>query len=343
MSRWMHHPEAKIPAHPLASVVPWMSDDEFLDLRKSIRARGLLPGDEIVMLEGKTLDGRHRYLACLYEGVEPRFRDYTGDDPRGFVLAKLTRRNLTSSTRAMIVAELVAEADAEHGIKGKPADKRQESLRSQFGVGESSVTLAMRTIKHGVPELKQMVENGEIEVRHAGTVARLPKKEQEKVVRAGAESVISKARQLRKADKKPAPPPPSAPGLPEQPPARRFDSDTDELLRDIRNLAAKTTRYIRNSDGKRFAQYAAKHFPGWIDYGKVKLVDDGEGVKRIHATFVALQPFYRLLVAGARDRAFPDDVLGRLLNEIETNVLDGSTPPPEPEDDPANLVTPESL
>lgn len=339
----MHHPEGKIPAHPLADIVPWMEDDEFLVLRQSVRARGFLPGYEIVLLEGKILDGRHRYLACLHEGVEPRFKEYTGDDPSGFVEAGISRRNLTVSTRAMIAAKLVARADAEHGVKGKPATKTQDSVRAKYGVGESSVTLAMRTIKHGVPELERMVENGDIDVRHAGTVARLPKREQEKVVRAGAESVISKARQLRKADKKVAPPPPSAPGLPAQPAARRFDSNTDELARDLRNLAAKFTRYIRTSDGKRFEQYARKHFPGWIDYGGVKLIDEGEGMKRVNAVFVALQPLYRLLVAGARDRAYPDEVLERLLNGIESNVLDGPTPPPEPEDDPAEMVTPESL
>lgn len=126
-------------------------------------------------------------------------------------------------------------------------------------------------------------------------------------------------------------------------PRQQFDSNTEEILRDIRNLAAKITRYIRTSDGKRFEQYAKRQFPGWIDYSPVKLIDEGDGVKRVPATFVALQPLDRLLVDGTRDRAYPDDVLDRLLNELGANHLDGTAPPPEPEDDPAQMVTPQSL
>ena len=70
-------------------------------------------------------------------------------------------------------------------------------------------------------------------------------------------------------------------------------------------MAYKLTRHIQTSDGKRFEQYAKRQFPGWIDYSPVKLIDEGDGVKRVPATFVALQPLYRLLVAGARRPGVP--------------------------------------
>ena len=75
----------------------------------------------------------------------------------------------------------------------------------------------------------------------------------------------------------------------------------------------------------------------------MKLVDKGEGMKRVSAKFVALQPLYRLLVVAARDRPLPDDVVDRLLNDIKSNARHGKTPPPEPENDPTQLVVPESL
>lgn len=331
----MTHPDAKIPYHPLADIVPWMADDEFRDLRKSVRANGFLPGNEIVLLDGKILDGRNRYLACLYEGVEPQFRDYTGNDPQGYVQAQITRRNLTPSTLSMVVAKLYFDLDK----SGKKLT--QEQVRQAYGVGESSVTYATRTIKHGVPELTRMVENGDIDVKAAGEVARLPKKEQEKLVKAGPSSVKARASQMRKEADKPKPPPPSVPGLPEQPAARRFDAQTEEILRDIRNLAAKLTRHIQMAEGKRFEQYAVEIFPGWIDYSKVKLADDGEGVKRTPAQFVALQPLYRLLVASARSRRYPKSELLELIAAADLGQLDASTPPPE--DDPKEQVEPESL
>ena len=49
----------------LAEVVPAMSEDEFRDLRKSIRDNGFLREHPIMLFEGKILDGRSRYRAGL--------------------------------------------------------------------------------------------------------------------------------------------------------------------------------------------------------------------------------------------------------------------------------------
>ncbi|HMC88121.1 MAG TPA: hypothetical protein VKI17_01175 [Gemmataceae bacterium] len=56
--------------------------------------------EDIVVHEGKILDGRHRYLACLARQVAPRFRDYAGEcgSPLDFVVARnCCRRHLTES------------------------------------------------------------------------------------------------------------------------------------------------------------------------------------------------------------------------------------------------------
>jgi len=158
--------------------------------------------------------------------------------------------------------------------------------------------------------------------------------------------VAAKATQLRNLKKKgnPITTSKSLPGKAADKPARQFDPTTEELLRDLRNIATRLTKYIQTSDGKRFEQYVRDiQIAGWIDYSGVKIVDKGEGLKKVNASFVALRPLYRLLVASARDRAYPVSQLKKMMDEATDGVLDGTTPPPEPEDDPANLVTPESL
>lgn len=331
---------AKLLPHPLADCVPMMSDDEFTELRKSLRNRGFFSTHKIVMYEGKILDGRNRYLACLAEQIEPEFEDYVGDDPHGYVLGNITRRDLDTSKRALVVADIVAR-QAEY----KNNRQTQMELRRIFDVGETILTDANRVLAKGVPDLRRMIENGEITVTHAAQVARLPEKEQKKVVAAGPDSVISKARQLRKVREgtPAAKSPDMRPAL--RPQAQRpVDAFTAEILRDIKMLAAKLTRYIGTSDGKRFEQYVQLlDIPDTIDYSGVKITDKGEGLEKHGPKFVGLKDLYRLLVAATRDRAYAASDLRKLLKMEGDNPLDGDQRPIEPENDPGQLVEPESL
>jgi hypothetical protein len=62
-----------------------------------------------VLHEGKILDGRHRYLACLAKQEPPRFCEYAGqcDSALAFVISKnIRRRHLTESQRAFVAAGL---------------------------------------------------------------------------------------------------------------------------------------------------------------------------------------------------------------------------------------------
>lgn len=329
----------KLIPHPLATVVPVMSDDEFLELRKSIRNRGLLPGSDIILHEGKVLDGRHRLKACLAEGVTPRFRQYTGDDPKGYVIAHTTRRDLDESRKAMLVANILQQQEKE---KDKSNHYTHQQLSQMYGVGQTIILEANRVMKHGTPELQKMVINGEVAVKAADKVARLPTKEQKEVVKAGPDSVKMKATQIKQEKLKL----PVTPVDPDRPPVtvREFNPATADILQQLKRLSASLTRFIRSSDGKRFEQYVQTlQLPGWIDYGRVKLTDKGEGLEKVNAAFVGLQPLYRLLVAAARNRAFPAAELAKLIGQAENNPLDGDKPPPDPENDPAQLVEPESL
>jgi hypothetical protein len=99
--------DAILEFHPLAEkYFPLMQDDELAKLVGSIKANGLR--EPIIVFEGKILDSRNRYRACLEAGVEPTFRPFCGDDPVAFVIdLNLHRRHLTAEQRRELIAKLL--------------------------------------------------------------------------------------------------------------------------------------------------------------------------------------------------------------------------------------------
>jgi ParB-like chromosome segregation protein Spo0J len=65
------------PFHPIANKYPLLSDAELQEMADDIKDRGLL--HPIIMLRGKVLDGRNRWIACDLAGVERRVEQYDGD------------------------------------------------------------------------------------------------------------------------------------------------------------------------------------------------------------------------------------------------------------------------
>jgi hypothetical protein len=81
--------------HPIAAALPQFDADQLPVLADDIRVHGLR--EPIVLYEDKVLDGQNRQLACELAGVEPRYVEYTGDDPVGLVVsANLHRRHLNA-------------------------------------------------------------------------------------------------------------------------------------------------------------------------------------------------------------------------------------------------------
>lgn len=117
-----------VEVHPAADLFPLMSDEEFSTLVADIRENGLR---EPVWLhkDGRILDGRNRYRACVEANVMPAFRTWDGEgSPVAFVLSlNLHRRHLTASQRA-VVALKVEEQLAEEARKrqGKRTDLRSD-------------------------------------------------------------------------------------------------------------------------------------------------------------------------------------------------------------------------
>jgi 16S rRNA G966 N2-methylase RsmD len=111
-----------------------MSADEYRELVTDIAEHGLV--ESIWLYEGKVLDGRHRYKACLTSGTEPRFRDYDGDDAIGFVLSENVKRRHLTSGQLGFIAQDVEKAYAVE------ARRRQVEAGRQFGAGHPKELVA---------------------------------------------------------------------------------------------------------------------------------------------------------------------------------------------------------
>jgi N6-adenosine-specific RNA methylase IME4 len=186
--------EKLLPFHPLADVFPLIEGDEFEALVADIAAHG--QRQKIVMLDGKILDGRNRYRACLAAKVKPRFEPYAGSDPVGFVVScNLRRRHLDSSQRAIAAAKLATLVRGRRGkgVAGLSAAQAAELLN----VSTRSVGAATVVRNKGAAELRAEVEAGRLPVSVAATLAELPADRQAEVVAQGEREIIAAAKAIR--------------------------------------------------------------------------------------------------------------------------------------------------
>jgi hypothetical protein len=133
---------------------PPCTDAELRELQNDIANNGLRT--PITLHEGKILDGRNRAIACENVGIEPRYKNYTGDDPLGFVVSKnICRRHLSESQRSMVAAEISA-----YRPSNAPA-VTQRSAAESLNVSECSVRDAVRVRENASPETVEAIKRGD--------------------------------------------------------------------------------------------------------------------------------------------------------------------------------------
>jgi ParB-like chromosome segregation protein Spo0J len=95
--------------HPLADMFPLIKGEEFDKLVDDIKAYGLR--EEIIVYEGKILDGRNRYNACREAKTPLKIRHFdptTEGDPEAFVVSKnVLRRHLEIKDKKDAAAILI--------------------------------------------------------------------------------------------------------------------------------------------------------------------------------------------------------------------------------------------
>lgn len=156
-----------------------MTDSEFKELKADIELRGLL--NPIIRFEGKVLDGRHRLLACEELRQRPRFEDYVGDDPRGFVIAQnLKRRHLDESQRGLVGARLATLKWGQHADDGREGNSPLSipEVAAMVNVDPTTIKHARKVEELGCPKLVAAVESGGLSVSAAASVAVLDTKDQ---------------------------------------------------------------------------------------------------------------------------------------------------------------------
>lgn len=154
--------------HPLAAMFPLLEGKEFSDLIISIKSNGLR--DTITLYEGKILDGRNRYRACIEAGIEPRTEPLPdGQDPLQFVYIKnVTRRHLTVSQRALAVAQfsaLLKRGNVAAQCDGSAGAITMTQAAQRAEVSTASLKRAKNVLANGTDAEIASVKNGERNVR----------------------------------------------------------------------------------------------------------------------------------------------------------------------------------
>jgi len=170
--------------HPIADVWPMMDEAKIAELADDIRKNGqLVP---VWLYEGKILDGRNRWAACLVAGVQPKTKEYNGDEPTAFAVSlNDRRRHMGKSALAAVAAELEPffaadakrrqkESGEQHGRGQKVKEKIPEPIRPQareeaaksVGVNDRYVSDAKK-VKAEAPEVFERLKAGKITLQDA--------------------------------------------------------------------------------------------------------------------------------------------------------------------------------
>jgi ParB-like nuclease domain len=169
--------ENELKPHPLAECFPMLPDSELQELADDIKANGLR--QNIIVYEGKILDGRNRYAACQIAGIQSEnfITLYEGSDPIGFVIsANLIRRHLGVGTRAIIAAELAtATVGGDHSTNSTNGVSVAQ-VAKQMDIGTTSIGTARRILKAD-QEVAADVKAGKISLNEGAKRAGVAKKE----------------------------------------------------------------------------------------------------------------------------------------------------------------------
>lgn len=186
--------------HEYAEIYRMLPDAELQSLAEDIRQKGqLLP---ITIYEGKVLDGRNRYRACEIAGVEPKMEVYDGNDPLGLI-ASLNdhRRHDSENERALVGARMANLRKGEVGRGRASIDAPTgapiitiERAAELSGSSKRNIQRAKPIVQSGIQELQDMADSGEISIRAASEVAKLPEDEQRKAVSGGVAGVKEAAK-----------------------------------------------------------------------------------------------------------------------------------------------------
>lgn len=197
--------------HEAANIFPLMDENELKTLAEDIGLRGqLVP---IELCDGMIIDGRNRWAACQFAGIEPLTVEVNPKDPVAYVLSlNLHRRHLDETQRAMVGgrAKGVYEKQAkERMLAGKKSDPKANCPEGQSrdkageaaGVSGKSVDRAAKVLASGSKELIAACDRGEVAVSAAAKIAELPKARQNEIINKAKDEGKAVGKEVAKAAK----------------------------------------------------------------------------------------------------------------------------------------------
>ena len=171
--------------HPLSAAFPPMSALELADLTADIKANGLR--EPIVIFDGMVLDGWHRYQACTALGIPCATRPLGASlDPVAYVKGlNLLRRHLTASQRAeaVVACSAWARTGRPAGNSAPGAELTAKEMAAEAGVGTRTIEQAKAAHSAGLGEA---VRDGQVSVKRAAEIAKLPEPERAAAIEAPA-------------------------------------------------------------------------------------------------------------------------------------------------------------
>jgi ParB-like chromosome segregation protein Spo0J len=169
-----------LPPHPLADLLPPMSQEDYEELRDSIRANGQR---EPITLhrDGRVLDGKHRDRACIELGIPTASKTFDGPDTDLLELVldlNLKRRHLNESQRAIIATKVATFGRGRPSNNAAQAAFTQAAAAKKFSVSPDSLQRARVVLEHAEPEIVTAVEDGTLTVKVAAAIAKQPRERQ---------------------------------------------------------------------------------------------------------------------------------------------------------------------
>lgn len=183
--------------HPLSAALPDMTEQEYSELLASVKKIGIQ--NPIILFEGMIVDGWHRYRASVDLDVDCPFEEIPENvNPKDFVIAQLTRRNLTSSQRALSVVSVnewvgAGNAPKNQSVTGGHVEKKSiDEMANLASVSRSTIRKAKKIASQAVPEVIEAVKSGDVGIRKASIIASLDKDKQVEALNKPMKKAIEK-------------------------------------------------------------------------------------------------------------------------------------------------------
>jgi DNA modification methylase len=142
-----------------------MTPEEFAALKADIKSNGGIR-NRIVILNGKIIDGRHRYRALIELGMfdpDKHTAEYkqSWGDPWNWVVSQMQHRSRSPSIKAVEAELMMDQIPAERG-EGKRAD----IVAELFGIAARNIEI-VRSIRKSAPKLYAEMRSGAININQA--------------------------------------------------------------------------------------------------------------------------------------------------------------------------------